>query len=585
MLKGFHLPEADDAIAAEQVKAFFRETSPQNLGGVIIFSLIVWATAEFAPFWTWGPALIVAYGVTAVRAWILWRHLRAPEVAPSPNWGRTQTWCAFINGSAWGFASMAICTYLPLPYQLFIATVAAVSAAAATSEGFAYFPPSRAFISSALIPLTLWFLLQGDRLHVTLGIMLCLYIPLLLWQGTKRHNAFIESLKLRFKNEFLARELDVQHKIAEDAGHAKSRFLAAASHDLRQPVQALAIFLDLMRPEMTLTPQGEDYFRKTQEAIKAVSSLLGTLLDISRLEAKTVKAQREVLRVAPLLEQIQQEFGALAEQQGIRLRTVSCRACLETDSMLLGQILRNLVANALRYTPSGKIVVGCRRRAGQLSIEVWDTGIGIRKEHQAAIFGEFFQVGNQERDRQRGLGLGLAIVDRAARLIGAKVGLRSQVGKGSCFSVSLPISRRQPAFNPESTLPLMSSPFDLDNRLIVLVENEEAIRLGFHAMLEKWGCRVISGHSWRSIETQIHDQKIDAVISDFGLSKHESGITVIGKLRLRFGNQLPALLITGDTSQQTLQSANQAGLPILHKPIKPWQLRKTLCSILAPANA
>lgn len=573
--------ETDEAIAAEQIKAYFKETTAQNLVGAVILSLIVWATADFTPTWTWLPALAMAYGITALRAYLIWRHHRAPESSPPATWGRDQTFCATVSGAAWGFISAATCPYLPLPYQLFVATVAAVSAAASASQGFAYFQPSRAFICTSLIPLTAWLLSQSERLHLILGCMLSIFIPILLWQGSKRHLAFIESLKLRFKNEFLARELAVQRKIAEDAGQAKSRFLAAASHDLRQPVQALAIFQDLLRPEMKLTPLGETYFLKTQQAIKAVSSLLGTLLDISRLDSNTVKAQCEPLRVSALIDQMQREFGSLAEQKGLQLRTVACSASLETDPMLLGQILRNLVANALRYTPGGKILIGCRRRNGLLSIEVWDTGIGIRREHQSAIFDEFFQVGNQERDRQRGLGLGLAIVNRAARVLGAKISIRSQFGKGSCFAVSLPVSRLQAPFHPDLTQPI-SSPFDLGRRLIVLVENEEAIRNGFHAMLEKWGCRVISGRSWPSVEAQLHDQTIDAVISDFALSRSENGIKVIARLRARFGEQLPALLITGDTSQKALQAASRAGLTMLHKPVRPWLLRQTLSSLLNP---
>lgn len=587
MSQGFMLNEteneADDAIAIEQVKAYFRETSVQHLVGAVVLSLIVLATVEFPPTWAWAPGLLVAYGVTGLRAYQMWKHFHSPASPPPTNWGRKQTLYATFSGATWGFVNTAICAYLPLPYQLFVATVAAVSAAASASEGFAFFPPSRAFICTSLIPLTLWFVSQTDRLHVILGIMLSIFIPLMLWQGSKRHDAFIESLKLRFKNEFQARELAALRKIAEDAGHAKSRFLAAASHDLRQPVQALAIFQDLLRPEMTLTPLGETYFLKTQQAVKDVSSLLSTLLDISRLDSNTITAQSEPLQALTLIEQIQREFGALAERKGLKLRTVACSACLETDAMLLGQILRNLVANALRYTPAGKILVGCRRHGDWLTIQVWDTGIGIRKEHQSAIFGEFFQVGNQERDRQRGLGLGLAIVERAARLIGASLSVRSKPGKGSCFSVTLPISHVRPPFLADATQPI-SSPFDLQNQRVVLVENEEDVRKGFHKMLENWGCQVISGDSWKSIESQLREHKIDAVISDFGLSKHENGITIIGKLRIRFGRQLPALLITGDTSQNTLQAASEAGLPILHKPVKPWHLRQTLCSLLKPAT-
>ena len=584
MSQGFINTGTNEAIAAEQARAFFRETSAQNLLGVIIISLLVLATAEFVTVPTWAPALSVIYTVALIRAALIWRHFRNPDTPPSSHWKAVQTFLAAANGLAWGYICMASMPALPLHYQLFVASVAAVAAAASASEGLAYFRPSGAFIIATLLPLTIWLLLQQpSRLHLILGLMLCIFMPLMIWQGLKRHHAFIESVQLRFKNEFLARELAIQQQIAEDAGQAKSRFLATASHDLRQPVQALAIFQELLRPEMQLTPAGENYFQKTQQAIKGVSSLLTALLDISRLESSTFKVQHELLRVAPLIEQMQREFGPLAEQKGIQLRTVGCSACVETDPTLFGQILRNLVSNALRYTSSGKILIGCRRHDRQLSVEVWDTGIGIRKEHQAAIFGEFFQIGNQQRDWQRGLGLGLAIVERAARAVGAKISVRSQYGKGSCFAVSLPIRECPQQFNAESTLPI-SSPFDLDNRLIVLVENEDDLRLGFQTMIEKWGCQVIAGPSWASIESQLYDRRIDAVISDYGLSKHENGITVIGKLRVRYGRQLPALLITGDTSPQTAQAAAEAGLDVLHKPIKPWQMRQALCKVLKPEN-
>ena len=580
MSKGFIHTGTDEATAIEQVKAFFRETSAQNLLGAVVISLLVWAVAEFVPLWTWLPALVVIYGVALVRAALIWSHFRTADMPPSPHWGAVQTLLAGLNGLSWGFICATVHPFLPLHYQLFVASVASVAGAASASEGLAYFRPSGAFIVATLLPLTLWLLIQQpSRLHLILGLMLCIFMPLMLWQGQKRHHAFIESLQLRFKNEFLARELAIQQQIAEDAGHAKSRFLATASHDLRQPVQALAIFQELLRPEMQLTAAGENYFEKTQQAIKAVSSLLTALLDISRLESSTFKLQKERLRVAPQIEQMLREFGPLAEQKGIVLRTVACSACVETDPALFGQILRNLVSNALRYTTTGRILIGCRRRGRLLSVEVWDTGIGIRKEHQAAIFGEFFQIGNQQRDWHRGLGLGLAIVERAARLIGAEISVRSQYGKGSCFAVSLPIRECLPQFNAEATLPI-SSPFDLDGRLIVLVENEDDLRLGFQTMIEKWGCQVIAGPSWASIESQLYDRRIDAVISDYGLSKHENGITVIGKLRVRYGRQLPALLITGDTSPQTAQAVAEAGLDMLHKPIKPWQLRQALCRVL-----
>lgn len=575
--------EADDAIAAAQIKAYLDEAAVP--ARVVVLSLLVWGAAEFVPLWSWAPALFLAYVATAVRFQLIRAYRHHPEARTPAQWGLGQTLVAAVNGASWGFVNTAMSGHVPLTYQLLIATVAAVSASAAASEGFSYFHASRAFICTSLVPLTVWFYAQADRLHLILGVMLSIYIPMLLWQGSKRHGAFIDALKLRFKNEFLAKELAGQRKIAEDAGQAKARFLAAASHDLRQPVTALAFFLELIRPEMTLTAKGDDYFAKAQQAAQAVSDLLGALLDISRLGANSITPHYESIPAADLLDEMRQEFGPLAEQKGIRLRVAYCSVRVDTDTTLLRQILRNLIANALRYTPSGTVLIGCRRRRDQLAIEVRDTGIGIHDEHQKLIFDEFFQVGNPERDRQRGLGLGLAIVDRAVTLLGATLALSSRPGIGSCFSVTLPMSAEQTASTPRAVCEA-ATPFDLENRLIVIVENEELIRQGMHALLESWGCDVISGPSGNSVLQQILalGLAVDAVISDFGLSSDENGIAVISELRTRLGKPLPALLMTGDTSQTALLAAKQAGLPILHKPVRPWLLRHTLCTLISPPH-
>jgi signal transduction histidine kinase len=219
-----------------------------------------------------------------------------------------------------------------------------------------------------------------------------------------------------------------------------------------------------------------------------------------------------------------------------------------------------------------------------VAIEVWDTGIGIHPDHQRAIFGEFFQVGNPERDRRQGLGLGLAIVDRIARLIGATVAVRSVPGKGSCFSVLLP-PQPGPPILLGSGAPRdggVSLPADLEGRLVVVVENEEEIRSGICALLEGWGCEVLARASGADVAERIDslDRSIDAIVSDYGLAGGENGIDVIHTLRRLLGYECPALLITGDTSPVVLQAAHGADLQVLHKPVRPAQLRQVLASLI-----
>jgi CheY-like chemotaxis protein len=286
-----------------------------------------------------------------------------------------------------------------------------------------------------------------------------------------------------------------------------------------------------------------------------------------------------------LLQQMENEFMPVAGQLRIRLRVRPCSAVIVSDPVLLGQVLRNLLSNALRYTPSGRVLLGCRRRGDQLVIGVFDTGIGIAADQHTAIFAEFYQIGNQARDRSQGLGLGLAIVERVLRLLGHALALRSEPGRGSCFSVSVPLVTTADA-RPEAQLPeveAIDASGNLAGRRILMIDDEEAIRTGMRALLEGWGCAVTTAGSFAEAlsRTEAGQPTIDAVISDIGLPGQGNGIDAVAALRQRFGAQLPALLITGDTSQAALQAARQADLIMLHKPIKPARLRAALTKVIA----
>ena len=579
-----HMAEMDDAIISEQIRVYIKELSTGNLWGAVVLSFVVWGAAEFAPLWTWAPALAVVYAVTAIRVYLIYQYRQNPAARTHAQWRFGLIVTAAIVGAGWGFADTAMCAHIPVEHQLLVVAVAAVAVSYVATAGYAYVAPPRTFVCTSLVPLTIWFYTGGDRLHLAIGILLTLYIPILWLQGTKHHRSFIELLQLRFKNEFLAKELGRQVEIAEEAALAKARFLAAASHDLRQPVQALTFFHELIRPEMKLTAKGDAHFAMAQQSVKAVHGLLDALLDISRLDAATIKVECERFPVAESLDQMLDEFGAAARLKDVELRIVQSSIWLDTDPLLLGQLLRNLVSNALRYTPSGKVLVGCRRRQDRLAIEVWDSGIGIHADHQRAIFSEFFQVGNPERNRQKGLGLGLAIVDRVAKLLGATIAVRSAPGKGSCFSVSLPLSI-DPASSPVRPLAdarNSAAPASLEGRLVIVVENEDMIRHGLHTLLENWGCDVISGSCRDSIWTQVQGvgRTVSAVISDFGLPGGENGIDVIREFRSQLGYEFAALLITGDTSSSVLQAANGAGFTLLHKPIQPQLLHQTLAAAM-----
>ena len=584
----FHSAEERAVVKAEQIRAFFSETNDQNLAGALVLSLLVYVVHDGIPAWTWQPALFALYVITLVRAWLIWQYHRTPASRSSLEWGRSQAISGGLSGVCWGFANTAMLAHLPTELQLLILTVITVAASSSASEGFSYVPPSRAYILASIGPPALWLLTVGDRLHTILGAMLLVFVPMTIWQARKRNRVFIEAQQLRFRNEMLARELTVQRDAAEQAYLAKARFLAAASHDLRQPMQALSIFHELLGQEIRGADPAGKILANAQKAAEGMKTLLDALLDVSRLDANVITPDCRGFPVQALLHQMESEFAPIAGQNGIRLRVMPCSACITSDPVLLGQVLRNLLANALRYTPSGRVLLGCRRRKGQLVIAVYDTGIGIAPDQHSAIFAEFYQIGNKARDRSQGLGLGLAIVERVVRLLGHALTMRSEPGRGSCFSVAValatPADGRSDAQLPDAEHGHINGKLggNLAGRRILMVDDEEAIRIGMCELLQGWGCEVMTAGSVAEAldRAAAGPAAIDAVISDMGLPGQGNGIDAIAALRARYGSQLPALLITGDTSQAALQAAREARLIMLHKPIKPARLRAALSKVI-----
>ena len=572
-------------VEAEQIRAFYSEANDQNIAGAVVMSLLVYMVHDGIPTWTWLPALCALYLVTLIRGWLFWQYRHAPDSRDMERWGRTQDITGALAGICWGFANTAMLMHAPTVSQLAILTVIAVSASSSASEGFSYIPPSRAYIIGSIAPPTLWLLTVGDSLHAILGLMLLVFLPMTIWQAQKRNRVFIEVQQLRFRNEALAREVTLQRDVAQQAYQTKARFLAAASHDLRQPMQALSIFHELLGSEPH-SSRGAELLDSARQSADAMNMLLGALLDVSKLDANVIKTDCRPFPVRALLDEMAREFAPLASHKGLRLRIMPCSAVIRSDPTLLGQVLRNLLSNAIRYTPSGRVLVGCRRRGGELRIEVFDTGIGIAEDQHAAIFAEFYQVDNKARDRQQGIGLGLAIVERVARLLGHPLALRSVPERGSCFAVSVPLATAsdEPAAAPTEAESAPATE-NLRGRRVLLVDDEEAIRTGMGALLQGWGCEVITAGSVTDALASTRHATIDAVISDMGLPGTGNGIDAITILREHHGADLPALLVTGDTSQNALQAAGEAGLIMLHKPIKPARLRAALTTAIAVSDA
>ncbi len=375
-------------------------------------------------------------------------------------------------------------------------------------------------------------------------------------------------------------ELGRLYRQLEAANLAKSRFLAAASHDLRQPLHALNLFVAQLRTE-TDPAERSRVTGQIDAAVTAMNDLFNALLDISKLDAGVLAPEPTTFPVAHLLKHMETTFAPAAREKGLRLQFVPSAAWVRSDFILLERILLNLVSNAIRYTVRGGVLVGCRRRGQQLRIEVWDSGIGIPEDQRENIFGEFCQLAASERDRRGGLGLGLAIVDRLCRLLDHRLELTSTLGRGSRFALSLPMVAA-PLEPIEYSIAPKAMADPASGKLIVVIEDDALALDAMRGLLRRWGCLVVTAESESAALASLadDDQLPDLIISDYRLADGHTGIEAIQRLRSALGAPIPAFLVTGDIAPERLREAGANGFHLLHKPVDPMALRAMLNQIL-----
>lgn len=374
------------------------------------------------------------------------------------------------------------------------------------------------------------------------------------------------------------RALEEAKAQADAANLSKTRFLAAASHDLLQPLNAARLFLSALA-ETELPAGAERLIENVDLAFESIDRLLGALLDISKLDAGVVTPVIEDVRLGPLLDRLVAEFAPLAERKGLALRLVPTRAVVVTDQGMLTRALMNLVSNAIRYTKQGGVLIGVRRHGSGVRVDVVDTGVGIPRDQQAEIFEEFRRLGADAEQRDRGFGLGLAIVERIARTLGHPLSVQSVPGRGSRFALCLPAGSQAPA-QPTSDTGSETAP-PSRGALLIVIENEAAIRDGMQALLQGWGYAVLTAPSAEAAIGQLRRirRRPAAVIADYHLDGH-TGTDAISRVRAGFGPDIPAVVITADRMPEVQRQVEAIEVPMLNKPVRPAQLRSLLSKML-----
>lgn len=384
----------------------------------------------------------------------------------------------------------------------------------------------------------------------------------------------------------VTQELRVKMGEAESATLAKSRFLAAASHDLRQPTHALGLFIARLG-QLPMDAQKRQLVASLDASVQAMQDLLDGLLDISRLDAGVVQVQVRPVELGGVLSALRTALASVATEKGLRLRVRPTQRWALSDPVILQRMVMNLANNALRYTERGSVHISCRSVDGgkNIRIDVSDSGIGISQEHQTEIFREFYQVGNPRRDRAYGLGLGLNIVERSAQLLGHTVTLRSSLGCGTRFSITLPQVGASVA-TPQVMQVEVHAAVALKGLCVWVIEDDDFSRDAIQELLESWGCKVsVASTAEQAYAWMQHESAPDVIVSDYRLGEGDSGLSAIACLRALARRSIPACLMSGDTDAALMQAVKDAGLTLLHKPVRPAKLRNLVRHLVTPAAA
>jgi signal transduction histidine kinase/CheY-like chemotaxis protein len=580
--------EVDAQVRLQQVRLLYSQLPTSTGGtmvGALLLAVVMW---DIAPVnWIVGWFACMA----ANQGWRYWLYLRwrrtGIELADIDRAANYWALGSLLSGCLWGLATLLFFIPDSPVYQAFLfVLIFAVTSAAVLLIGV-HLPSFYVFVLPALVPIVVRNVVEGEPAHLTLAFIVGVATIALLTFGRNYNRVLVASLRNRFENEALARKLATQNieleraretaerarTDAEIANRSKTQFFAAAGHDLRQPLHAMGLFAAALT-EKVRDPEVLHVVNSINASVDALEGLFNELLDISKIDSGVLKANPTHFELGAMLDRLRMDFEPEAFERGLKLRIVPTTVYLFSDPVLVERILRNLVSNAIRYTMAGGVLLGARRRGREVSLEVWDTGIGIPPDQQSRVFEEFYQLANPERNSKKGLGLGLSIVKRLVNLLGAGVELRSVPGEGSVFKVRLPLGVR-PAADPARRKKAAAAPGDLSGRVIVVVEDEAAVLEGMRVLLEGWGAEVVAGASIRETMAEVEPlgRTPDLIVADYGLRDGNVGTQAITALRERFKAQIPAIIVSGSTTPAHVDEAKSIDAHLLLKPVMPAKLR------------
>lgn len=584
-------PESPDrgALLPDTVRSLYSQTGVSlagNLLGAVVVAMIYWDVAPRGEVYAW--VLLFAW-IWGLRLVTLRRYAHAGWAdgsARAAYWQRLWNLGAMASGAAWGLAAWLFYNdgrafhQTSLLLIIYSFCVGAIPLMASQMLSFLI------FISLCFVPTIVRIATLGTPDSMALAGVLTLVFVMTALLGRIFRRTFDRAIELKVRTEKLAVQLQVEksaadeaRRAAEIANRAKTQFFAAASHDLRQPLHAMGLFAEALRAKSKGDEEVLHLVNSINSSVDALEGLFGELLDITKIDTGGVEPRPEHFTLRELFQRLKLQYEPTAFEKGLALRFAGMRQIVHADPVLVDRIVRNLLSNAIRYTEDGGVLVSARRRTDHVLLQVWDTGVGIALSEQPHIFDEFYQVQAHsalEPHHPKGLGLGLAIVQRLARLMGAPLALSSMPGRGTVFTLTLPLGKAPRSVSP---LPGGAKPglgLTLEQRLIVIVEDEPAVREGLVVLLRGWGATVEAFDTLAAVQAWVQGDAAaqpDLAIVDYRLPEGHNGVEALRILRTRFSDSLPGIVVTGSTMSGHEDESSRHDFHLLIKPVAPNKLR------------
>ncbi|UVH61129.1 hybrid sensor histidine kinase/response regulator [Variovorax paradoxus] len=579
-MNDLHPPELAQRVLREQVAAVHANAPAAYLADFLTAQSL--GIGLFVATWRWQVLLWMALHLALTLRRAYRRYRRSPDAAAHPEyWARFNARNVLLRSCVWGLAPW-LC--VPPGRNLGLWVMVIVMMMGGCAGGALSLAVLKRNIPRFIVPsmasLTLALAWRGDSTHLFLATGCLLYLCVMIMFALQHHRLLTAALTMRFEKEALAEQLSHQIAATQRVSEEKTRFLAAASHDLRQPLHAIALFGAVIEKKLKGTEEW-DHAVRLMDAVGTLGDSLDILLDISRLDAGEVAPQIRPVELNPLFLALNNVFVAQAADRDLQLRLRATPCWVLSDPQLLQRLLSNLVDNALKYTTRGGVVVAARARGPLVWIDVCDTGIGIADEHLGRIFDEFYQIGNPGRDRAQGLGIGLSIVQRLSRLLAHPLQVRSRLHHGSRFRLVLP------AVIASGVVPLAACPgaaSPLPQR-VLLIDDEAAIRQAVTGLLQAHGVAIDAVASEAEAEAVLvqaahGSAPVEVLLCDVRLADGADGLAAAQRLSARFGPGLQVLLITGETAPQRQRQMLDSGLQVLLKPVAADRLLQALASLV-----